>query len=118
MKDIFLKLMLDILKSYMIFTITFPLCYLHKQLMQAFNHGLVFKKVHRVIKLNQKAWLKLYIDVNTKLRNKAMYDFERDYLKLKNNAVFRKTMKNVGKHRDIKLITKRSKKELFTNKPV
>ena len=47
-----------------------------------------------------------------------MYDFERDYLKLKNNAVFRKTMKNVGKHRDIKLITKRSKKELFTNKPV
>ena len=86
--------------------------------MQAFNHGLVFKKVHRVIKLNQKAWLKLYIDVNTKLRNKAMYDFERDYLKLKNNAVFRKTMKNVGKHRDIKLITKRSKKELFTNKPV
>ena len=86
--------------------------------MQAFNHGLVFKKVHRVIKLNQKAWLKLYIDVNTKLRNKAMYDFERDYLKLKNNAVFRKTMKNVRKHRDIKLITKRSKKELFTNKPV
>ena len=86
--------------------------------MQAFNHGLVFKKVHRVIKLNQKAWLKLYIDVNTKLRKKAMYDFERDYLKLKNNAVFRKTMKNVGKHRDIKLITKRSKKELFTNKPV
>ena len=118
MKDIFLKLMLDILKSYMIFTITFPLCYLHKQLMQAFNHGLVFKKVHRVIKLNQKAWLKLYIDVNTKLRKKAMYDFERDYLKLKNNAVFRKTMKNVGKHRDIKLITKRSKNELFTNKPV
>ena len=43
--------------------------------MQAFNHGLVFKKFHRVIKLNQKAWLKLYIDVNTKLRNKAKYDF-------------------------------------------
>ena len=86
--------------------------------MQAFNHGLVFKKVHRVIKLNQKAWLKLYIDVNTKLRNKAKYDFERDYLKLMKNAVFRKTIENVGKHTDIKLVTKKSKKELFTYKPV
>ena len=35
---------------------------------QALNHGLVLKYVHRVIKFNQEAWLKLYIDMNTKLR--------------------------------------------------
>ena len=36
-----------------------------RALKQALNHGLVFKKVHRVIQFNQKAWLKSYIDMNT-----------------------------------------------------
>ena len=40
-------------------------------LNQALNHKLVFKKFHRVIKSNQNAWLKPYIDMNTKLRQKA-----------------------------------------------
>ena len=39
-------------------------------LKQALNHGLILKKDYRVIKFNQKAWLKPYIDMNTKLRQK------------------------------------------------
>ena len=39
------------------------------------NHGLVSKKVHRIIKFNQKAWLKPYINMNTDLREKAKSDF-------------------------------------------
>ena len=42
-----------------------------KNLKQALNHGLVLKKVHKVIKFNQNAWLKAYIDMNTDLRKKA-----------------------------------------------
>ena len=41
-----------------------------KNLKQALNHGLILKKVHGVIKFNQKAWLKSYIDMNTKLKIK------------------------------------------------
>ena len=40
-------------------------------LKQALNNGLILKKVHKVIKFNQNAWLKLYIDMNTDLRKKA-----------------------------------------------
>ena len=38
-----------------------------RNLKQALNHGLILKKVHIVIKFNQKAWLKPYIDMNIKL---------------------------------------------------
>ena len=58
---------------------------------QALNHGLVLKKVHRVIKFNQNAWQKPCIDMNTDLREKAKNDFENDFFNLMNNAIFGKT---------------------------
>ena len=59
-----------------------------RSLKQALDHGLILKKVHRVIQFNQEAWLKEYIDMNTELRKQAKNDFQKDFFKLINNSVF------------------------------
>ena len=73
-------------------------------LNQVLQHRLRLDRIHGAIEFDQSPWLKTYIDFNTQLRTAATNDFEKDFFKLMNNSVFGKTMENIRKHRNIKLV--------------
>ena len=89
----------------------------YKNLKQYLNMGLKLEAVNRAISFEQSPWMEPYIRKNTELRKTAANSFEKDFFKLMNNSVFGKTIENIRKRQNIKLVDNRKTAFKLTKKP-
>lgn len=92
----------------------------YRYLKQVVLNGLNITKIHKILEFNQSPWLAQYINKNTEFRMKATSEFDKNYYKLMNNSVYGKTMENVRKRVDVKLIKQwegRFGAEAYISKP-
>ena len=76
----------------------------YRNLQYYLSLGIKVVKVHRTLKFQQSNWLKEYVQFNTKKRQESIDEFNKIFLKLLMNCIYGKSMENIGKRINVRLI--------------
>ncbi len=89
----------------------------YRNLKYYVSQGMRIRVIHRGVRFEQRPWMKTYIEFNTRQRAMATTSFEKDLFKLLNNAVFGKSMENVRKYKDVRLVADRRRIQRLVASP-
>ena len=79
--------------------------------------GMKLTKIHKVLKFKQSDWMKKYIHFNTQKKTNAANSFEKDFLKLMICSVYGKTMENLQKRINVRLVSNEKDILKYTSRP-
>ena len=89
----------------------------YKNLQLYLSLRMILTKIHRVLQFKQSDWMKRYIDFNTERRKNAANNFEKDFFKLKINSVYGKTIENLRKRVNVRLVNSEKDFLKYTSRP-
>ena len=75
------------------------------------------KKIHRILGFKLINWLKEYVEFNTKKRQESTDEFKKSFFKLLINCVYGKSMENIRKRINVRLINEAKKYLKCVSKP-
>ena len=79
--------------------------------------GIKLIKIHKILSFKQKNWLNIFTDFNTKKRQESNDEFNKNLCKLFNNCMYGKSIENLRKRINVKLLNDRKKYLKIVNKP-
>ena len=89
----------------------------YRNLQQYLELGMKLKKIHRILKFKQSDWMRPYIDFNTDKRKESTNESDKSFFKLMSNSVYGKTLKNLRKRMNIRVVKNSQDFIKYTSRP-